>query len=74
MADIYLALTLFQANVTMALQVIPDRSGTSLTPVLQIRLWKHEELAKSYSHEGGSLALEQVLAPYAASTLIQGSL
>lgn len=69
MANSYLALTLFQANVIMALQVIPYRSGTTLTLMLQIRLWKHEELAKSYSHEGGSLALEQVLVPYAASTL-----
>lgn len=81
-ADIYRALTLFQASVIVALQVIPYRSGTTLTLMLQIRLWKHEELAKSYSHEGGSLGLEQALVPYAASTLswwwgprkIQGSM
>ena len=53
--DIYRELTLFQANMIVALQVIPYRSGTTLTLMLQIRLWKHEELAKSYSHEGGSL-------------------
>ena len=34
-ADIYLALTPFQANVIMALQVIPYRSGTTLTLMLQ---------------------------------------